>query len=510
MGKIGGFLEYERKENRKVSPLERIGSFSEFYVVNDKEERRCQAARCMDCGVPFCQSAMSLGGMVVGCPLHNLIPEWNDALYKEQDKHALARLLKTNPFPEFTGRVCPALCEKACINGQYSESEESQSAKKQAFSTPSTQVRSGAVTVHDNERYIIETAYENGWMQPRPPKHRSGKKVAVIGSGPSGLSTAHTLNKRGHQVTVFEREDRIGGLLMYGIPNMKLDKNVIFRRQKLMEEEGIIFKTGVDVGRDVTVANLKKDYDAIVMCCGAKKARALTAKGIDGVKGVRFAVDFLTEVTKNYLEDALDKTVAPSVKNKHVVIVGGGDTGNDCIGTSIRLGAKSVTALEMMPEPPEKRAANNPWPQWPKVKKTDYGHEEAIEKYGEDPRVFETTVKEVKSVKGTIKEIVTVKVKFEKGKLTEVKGSEQTLPCDLLLIAAGFIGAEEYLPKSAKAELGPRGCVMTEEGSFKTSAEGIFTAGDMHRGQSLVVWAIAEGKACAREVDEYLMGYTNL
>ena len=488
MGKTGGFLEYDRVENNKISPLERIQNFSEFYNMNNEEERRCQAARCMDCGVPYCQSAMNLGGMVVGCPLHNLIPEWNDAIYLEQDRHALSRLLKTNPFPEFTGRVCPALCEKACINGQDGD----------------------PVTVHDNEKYIIETGYKNGWMKPAIPKLRSGKKVAVIGSGPSGLAAAYMLNKRGHLVTVFERDDRIGGLLMYGIPNMKLDKNVILRRQKLMEEEGIIFNTGVDVGKDISISKLKKEFDAIVMCCGAKKARALTAKGIDGVKGVRFAVDFLSDVTKHLLDESLEKAVIPSVKNKHVVVVGGGDTGNDCIGSTIRLGAKSVTALEMMPKPPVERAANNPWPQWPKVLKTDYGHEEAIEKFGEDPRIFETTVKEVISDKGRIKSIKTVKVKFEKGKLTEVKGSEETLPCDLLLIAAGFVGAEEYLPKDAKTELSPRGTVVTAEDSYATGEEGIFTAGDMHRGQSLVVWAIAEGKACAREVDEYLMGYTNL
>ena len=489
MGKTGGFLDYERCENQRVAPLDRIKRFSEFYVVNGEEERRCQAARCMDCGVPYCQSAMNLGGMVVGCPLHNLIPEWNDAIYLGQDKHALSRLLKTNPFPEFTGRVCPALCEKACINGQDGES----------------------VTVHDNERFIIESAYKHDLMKPVIPEIRSGKKVAVIGSGPSGLATAYMLNKRGHLVTVFERDDQIGGLLMYGIPNMKLDKQVIRRRQKLMEEEGIIFNTGVDVGRDIKISKLQKEYDAIVMCCGAKKARALTAKGIDGVKGVRFAVDFLSDVTKHLLDESLDKAVVPSVKDKHVVVVGGGDTGNDCIGTVIRLGAKSVTALEMMPKPPLERTADNPWPQWPKTLRTDYGHEEAIAKYGDDPRVFETTVKEVISEKGRIKEIKTVQVKFDKGKLTEVKGTEKTLPCDLLLIAAGFVGAEEYLPKDAKTELGPRGTVATEDAdSYATSVPGIFTAGDMHRGQSLVVWAIAEGKAAAREVDTYLMGYSNL
>ncbi len=489
MGKTGGFLEYDRKENAKIAPSERIKNFSEFYIINDSKERKCQAARCMDCGVPFCQSAMNLSGMVVGCPLHNLIPEWNDAIYNGQEKHALSRLLKTNPFPEFTGRVCPALCEKACINGQNGQS----------------------VTVHDNERYVIETAFENGWIKPVKPSCRSGKKVAVIGSGPSGMSAADTLNKRGHLVTVFEREDSIGGLLMYGIPNMKIDKKVILRRRKLMEAEGVTFKTGVDVGRDITIDELKKEFDAIVMCCGAKEPRKLNAKGIEGTKGIYFAVDFLTDVTKNLLGNTLDKKVAPLVKNKNVVIVGGGDTGNDCIATSVRLGAKSVTALEMMPKPPVERAANNPWPQWPKTLRTDYGHEEAIEKYGEDPRVFETTVKEVKSVNGAIKEIVTVKVHFENGKLTEVKGSEKTYPCDLLLIAAGFVGAQDYLPKNAKTPLGPRGTVLTKaEGSYQTNVDGIFTAGDMRKGQSLVVWAIAEGKACAREVDDYLMGYTNL
>ena len=488
MGKTGGFLEYERQENACVEPSKRIQGFDEFHTFMGAEKRRCQAGRCMDCGVPFCQSAMNIKGMVVGCPLHNLIPEWNDALYLGQYDHALDRLLKTNPFPEFTGRVCPALCEKACINGQDSD----------------------PVTVHDNELFIIETAYKNGQMRPVVPGLRSGKKVAVIGSGPSGLSVANTLNHRGHSVTVYERDDRIGGLLMYGIPNMKLDKSVIARRQKIMEEEGIVFKTGCDVGRDIPVKDICNKYDVMVLCGGAKKARPLNAGGIDGIKGVRFAVDFLSEVTSHLLDGSLGNAVTKGVKGKNIVVVGGGDTGNDCIGTVIRLGAKRVTALEMMPKPPEKRSEDNPWPQWPKVLKTDYGHIEAIEKFGSDPRIFETTVKEVKSDNGRISSIVTVKVQFKNGKLTQVKGSEKEIPCDLLLIAAGFTGSEEYLPEALGLKFSQRGNVATKESSYATDVEGIFTAGDMHRGQSLVVWAIAEGKACAAEVDEYLMGYSPL
>ena len=488
MGKVGGFLEYERCENPEVEPLERIKGFEEFHTFQKEEERKCQAARCMDCGVPFCQSAMSLSGMVVGCPLHNLIPEWNDAIFHGRYDHAWERLLKTNPFPEFTGRVCPALCEKACINGCDGQS----------------------VTVHDNELFVIETAYKNGTMKARVPAHRSGKHVAVVGSGPSGLAAAETLNQRGHQVTVFERADHIGGLLMYGIPNMKLDKKVIDRRQKLMEQEGILFKTKSDVGRDVDAAALREEYDAVVMCCGAKQARALDAKGIDDVKGVRFAVDFLSEVTAGVVKGKIPESLVKQVKGKHVVVVGGGDTGNDCIGTVIRLGAKSVTALEMMPKPPVERAASNPWPEWPKTLRTDYGHQEAIAVFGDDPRVFETTVKEVISDKNkALKKIRTVQVTFADGKLKEVKGSEKELPCELLLIAAGFIGAEDYLPLAMGTPLGARHTVATsEENPYRTEVDGVFAAGDMRRGQSLVVWAIAEGKACAAAVDEYLMGYT--
>ena len=486
MGKQTGFLEYERTENQEIPVRERVKGYREFHTFSSVETRRKQGARCMNCGVPFCQSAMQLSGMVVGCPLHNLVPEWNDAIYRGEDRHALARLLKTNRFPEFTGRVCPALCEKACICGQYDD----------------------PVTIRDNELYLIESGYKNGWMKAEPPARESGKRAAVVGSGPSGLSAADALRRRGHSVTVYEREDRIGGLLMYGIPNMKLDKSVIARRQRLMEESGIVFKTGVNVGKDIKPSRLCREYDAVILCCGSKQPRALSAEGIEGAGGVYFAVDFLKAATKNVLGiEPLPETF--DAKGRHVVIVGGGDTGNDCIGTVIRMGCSSVTALEMMPKPPVERAPGNPWPEWPKTLRTDYGHQEAIELFGADPRVFRTTVKRVISGNGRIKEIETVEVAFEKGKLTELPGTEKTLKCDLLLIAAGFTGAEKLVPDSFGLELTGRGVVATPEGRYATNIPGVFAAGDMRRGQSLVVWALTEGRACAAEVDEYLMGYRN-
>lgn len=482
MGKPTGFLEYERCANPERDIDERIKDYFEFHSTLNSEERKNQAARCMDCGVPYCQSALSIKNRVVGCPLHNLIPEWNDEIYHGHLVHALSRLLKTNNFPEFTSRVCPALCEKACLNGVDGES----------------------VTIHDNENYIIESAYAAGLMKPRIPAKRSGKKVAVIGSGPSGLACADELNHRGHSVDVYEREDRVGGLLMYGIPNMKLDKSVIDRRIKIMEEEGVHFITSANVGKDVKVKALLDDYDAVVLCVGAKEPRKL--KGVSlKTKGVHYAVDYLTASTKNVLAKK-DDTEA---KDKHVVIVGGGDTGNDCVATAIRHHAKSVVQLEMMGEPPLERTADNPWPEWPNVKKTDYGQKEAIAVFGHDPRVYETTVKEVIEEKGAIKKIVTVQVRFEAGKIVEVPGSEKTLDCDLLIIAAGFVGINGYVSKAFNLNVTKRNTIDAKD-NYQCGDTKVFAAGDGRRGQSLVVWAITEGRGCAKSVDDYLMGYSTM
>ena len=483
MGKPTGFLEYKRKDNPIILPSERIHTFHEFHTECDVEERRRQAARCMNCSVPFCQSAIVLKGKVTGCPLHNLIPEWNDEVYKGHDMQALSRLLKTNPFPEFTGRVCPALCEKACLNGYDQQ----------------------PVTIKENEHYIIENAWRNGKMVPHFPRERTNKKVAVIGSGPAGLTVATTLNQRGHNVTVYEREDEPGGLLMYGIPNMKLEKAIIFRRTELLKEEGITFVCNTDVGRDITKEELLEKYDAIVLCTGSKQARDLTINNREA-EGIYFATDFLTGVTKHIL------THQPclSAKGKHVVIVGGGDTGNDCAGTAIRQGCASLTQVEMMPEPPRERQADNPWPEWPNVLKTDYGQQEAIAVFGKDPRIYEKTVKSIETEDGKIKAVTLVTVQFTQGKMEMVEGTEQTIPCELLLIAAGFTGVESYIKDAFGLPMTKRNTFETKENSHRTSEEKIFVAGDARRGQSLVVWAIEEGRECAREIDAYLMGYTNL
>lgn len=506
MGKNTGFLEYNRVENDTTVADIRLGNFKEFHTPLDDKKRREQASRCMNCGVPMCQSAIKLAGMVTGCPLHNLIPEWNDSLYKGQYDMAAWRLLKTSSFPEFTGRVCPALCEKACNCGNGGDIKE-------------------AVTIHDNELYIIEKAYESGYMKPEVPELRSDKKIAVIGSGPAGLAVADLLNRRGHNVTVYEREDRPGGLLMYGIPNMKLDKKVIDRRINLMVKEGVKFVFNANIGENVSADEILANYDAVALCCGAKKSRPLNAPGSDA-EGVMFAVDFLKSVTKSLITSNLKDGKFFNPEGKKVVVLGGGDTGNDCTGTSIRLGAASVVQIEMMPKPPVNRMVNNPWPQWPKVLKTDYGAEESICKFGDDPRVYETTIKEVYQKDGKVCGVKTVEVEFRnvdgKRTLCERPGSEKDLKADLILIAAGFLGCENYTSEAFGTELSERNTVKSfasdkaeysstvNSGTYKTSVEKVFTAGDMHRGQSLVVWAIAEGRECAREIDEYLMGYTNL
>ncbi len=494
MGKSTGFMDFERMDGPVTSEKERITNFEEFHKLLPSEEQCKQAGRCMDCGVPFCQAGVMISGMASGCPLHNLVPEMNDMVYQGNWEEAYKRLSKTHSFPEFTSRVCPALCEAACTCGLHTK----------------------PVSTKENERSVIEFAYAKGLVKEETLEIRTGKTVAIVGSGPSGLAAAQLLNRRGHKVTVYERSDRVGGLLRYGIPNMKLDKSIIDRRIKLMEEAGIEFICNVNVGIDIKPSELENKYDRVILACGASNPRDIKAPGRDA-EGIYFAVDYLKKVTKSLLDSNFEKYPYELAKDKNVIVIGGGDTGNDCVGTSIRLGAKSVTQLEMMPKAPDVRTDSNPWPEWPKVCKMDYGQEEAIYKFGHDPRIYCTTVAEfIKDKKGKLKAVKTVELKsvFEKKagryNMVPVEGSEKELPCELCLIAAGFLGSELYVTDGFGVECDGRTNVKTAQGSYKTSKEKIYTAGDMHRGQSLVVWAIAEGRAAAKEVDKSLMGYSNL
>ncbi|MCK5307372.1 MAG: glutamate synthase subunit beta, partial [Zetaproteobacteria bacterium] len=474
-------------------PAERVKDWEEFHLPMDEEKLCKQGARCMDCGTPFCHSGIILGGMTSGCPINNIIPEWNDLVYRGLWREALSRLHKTNNFPEFTGRVCPAPCEGSCVLG----------------------INELPVTIKNIECSIVERGYEEGWVAVSSPPHRTGKKVAVVGSGPAGLACAAQLNSAGHRVTVFERDDRIGGLLMYGIPNMKLDKGVIQRRINLMKDGGIDFVTNTEVGRDFAAKRLLEDFDAAVLCIGATKPRNLPVEGRD-LEGINFAMDFLAGNTKSILDDNDRDDGLISADDKDVIVIGGGDTGTDCVGTSLRHGCRSVVQLEILPKPPLERLPDNPWPHWPKIYKLDYGQEEAAAIYGRDPREYCIMTKRfVGDNEGRVKELHTVNIEWkrdENGRFApvEIPGTEKVWPTQLVLLAMGFLGPEETLISQLGVECDERTNVKAEYGSFATTIKGIFAAGDMRRGQSLVVWAINEGRGAARECDRYLMGSTTL
>lgn len=476
MGKATGFLELDREVESYREIDVRINDYDEIFTgSHNLDQLQEQGSRCMDCGVPFCQSSN-------GCPIDNLIPEWNDLVYKNEWQEALERLEKTNNFPEFTGRVCPAPCEGSCVLG----------------------LNNPAVTIKNIELAIIDKGFEEGWIKPRLVESRSGKKVAVVGSGPAGLAAADELNQMGHLVKVYERSDRIGGLLMYGIPNMKLGKDVVDRRVELLSDEGVEFITNVDVGKDITTKELQENFDAVIFATGATKARDLPAENRDA-KGIYPAMDFLTSNTKSLLDNGQPDQSDLSADGKNVIVIGGGDTGTDCIGTSLRQGAKSIINFELMSRPPEDRSDNNPWPEWPVIFRVDYGHEESSKVFGKDPRHYQLLTKSfIKDSKGNVKGINTINVDFIDGKLLEIEGTEKTWDAELVLLSMGFLSPEHYLSDDAEIELDQRGNYLSEHGDYKTSKEGIFSAGDCRRGQSLVVWAINEGRGVASSVDNYL------
>jgi glutamate synthase (NADPH/NADH) small chain len=491
MGKPTGFIEFLREVASELAPSDRIRNWDEFHLHMPEDKLRNQAARCMDCGTPFCHTGTLIGGMASGCPINNLIPEWNDLAYRGLWREALDRLHKTNNFPEFTGRVCPAPCEGSCVLG----------------------IHNPPVTIKNIECEIIDKGWESGWIAPEPPAKRTGKKVAIVGSGPAGLCAAAQLNKAGHGVKVFERADRPGGLLMYGIPNMKLDKEkVVLRRIEVLEAEGIEFVCNTEVGKDISAATLLQDFDAVVLCTGATKPRDLPIEGRQ-LPGIYFAMDFLTANMKALLDGSNDFI---SAQDKDVVIIGGGDTGTDCVGTSIRHGCRSLVQLEIMPKPPQERAADNPWPEWPKIYRMDYGQEEAAAKFGSDPRVYLTTATSFEGDEnGNVKAVRTVQVQWErndKGQFIPhpVPGTEKVIPAQLVLLAMGFLGPEQPLLDALGIDRDPRSNVKAEYGKYATSIPGVFAAGDCRRGQSLVVWAFNEGRGAARECDLYLMGNTDL
>lgn len=492
MGKPTGFMEFSRELPLAFPPLERIANWQEFHEHAREDLLKQQGARCMDCGVPFCHTGTLIGGMASGCPINNLIPEWNDLVYRGLWQEALERLHKTNNFPEFTGRVCPAPCEGSCVLG----------------------INEPPVTIKNIEASIIDKGFEEGWVVPEPPLKRTNKKVAVIGSGPAGLACAAQLNRAGHWVTVFERADRIGGLLMYGIPNMKLDKKIVQRRIDLMAAEGVVFVTNTEVGKNLPAAKLKDEFDAIVICTGATAARDLPIEGRN-LKGIHFAMEFLHANTKSLLDDGLKNGHYISARGKDVIVIGGGDTGTDCVGTSMRHGCNSLVQFEILPKPPDSRAADNPWPQWPKVYKLDYGQEEVAAKFGADPRVYcIQTKKFVGDEHGHVKELHTVLIEWvnDNGRFVpkDVPGTEKVYPAQLVLLAMGFLGPENPLLEQLGVEKDPRSNAKAEYGKYATSVPGVFAGGDARRGQSLVVWAINEGRGAARECDRWLMGETNL